>query len=316
MDALKELKLFIVRREGLKRRIKQARYLGLRGLAWSLGPGIEPSVRLLGYHTIGDGENDLSVSVAQFRQQIEWLVRHRYRILTMRDWAQRAASGQALPARSVILTFDDGFRSVLTHAAPILAEHGAAGTVFTLTDYMGLTNAFDKPFGAPELPLLNWDEVERLKRMGWDIQSHGRRHYPMVQLVRGVLEDELGASKALLEHRLGDPVRFFCYPYGAFEPATIAAVQRAGYAGAVTCWSGRLPGAATDAADWFRLRRTLVDGLMSIGDFAAIFTPGYLRLTGWDDERRRRAGRDLACPFDELQDLLSLGVFLQQPVEA
>jgi peptidoglycan/xylan/chitin deacetylase (PgdA/CDA1 family) len=329
-DPIKQLKSFIVRNHGLKRRIKQMRYAGLRGMSWALGPGIDPSVRILGYHTIGDGETDLSVSVAQFRQQVEWLTRQRYQMLTIREWQRRVMDGQRLSPRTVVLTFDDGFRSVLTRAAPILAEHGAAGTVFALTDYMGQTNAFDRPFGAPELPLLSWDEIERLKRMGWDIQSHGRRHYPMVRLRTGVLEDELGGSKALLERRLGDPVGFFCYPYGAFDRAAVRAVTRAGYVGAVSCWTGRLPcslsgcrtprrrGSSASAADdvpvdWLRLPRTLIDGLMPPADFAALFMPGYLRLSGLDRWWREQSGRHLECPFDELEALRELGVFELEP---
>ena len=351
MSMFTTLKRAVVRRPQLKRRIKQARYLGLQALCHSLGPGIDPRVRILGYHAVGDGENDLSVSAAEFRRQLEWLMQHGYRLMTMSQWHEAMTTGQPLASRTVILTFDDGFRSVLTHAAPILAEYGAA-TVFVLTDYVGRTNSFDRPFQAPELPLLSWDQIERLKRLGWDIQSHGRRHYPMFRLQPSVLEDEAAGSKALLEQRLGEPVRFLCYPYGAFEPASMETARRAGYVGAVTCRSGVLPSSrsAVDAKhdretgrgmgrqvksdsnlpsplaprsqprrsedDWFRLPRSLVDGLMSLGDFAAMFTPAYLRATALDARWQQWRGRESVCRFESLDTLRHLGVFDEEPALA
>jgi peptidoglycan/xylan/chitin deacetylase (PgdA/CDA1 family) len=178
---------------------------------------------------------------------------------------------------------------------------GRFATIFVVTDYVGGTNAFDRPFlSRPELPLVNWEELEALQRLGWDIQAHGRRHRPLVRLEAGVLEDEVAGSKQVLERRLGRPVDFLCYPYGAFDLATVAAVRRAGYLGAVTCRPGVLP--QQPEQDWCRLPRTLVDGLMSVGHFSAVFRRGVLRLGAVERWFRGRAGAD-ECPFDELDKL-------------
>lgn len=99
---------------------------------------------ILCYHSVIDGpeprwaaySGGLHLPVGQFRQQLEFLAR-RYRVLSLRTAVADFASGRRLPARSVVLTFDDGYANNLQVAAPLLAEYGFAATIFLATDYMG-----------------------------------------------------------------------------------------------------------------------------------------------------------------------------------
>ena len=309
-SVLRSGRRFCVDRPALKRRVKRLGYAGIRSLGQVLGPTLDDRPRLLGYHTVGDEEDDLSVSAVQFRAQLEWLLRHGFQIRTLRQWATDVREGRGVAPRTVILSFDDGFQSLRRRVAPVLAEYGLAATVFVVTDYVGTTNAFDRPFlQGPELPLASWEELEALQRLGWDIQAHGRRHRPMVQLDPGALEEEVVGSKLILERRLGSPVDFFCYPYGAFDLAAVEAIRRAGYLGAVTCRSGVLP--QRPEGDWFRLPRTLVDGLVSLGHFSTVFRRGFLRLSAAERWLRGRAGAQ-ECPFDELDKLEQVPVMSGQ----
>ena len=299
--AVRRVKRFCVDRPALKRRVKQARYAGIQALSLALGAQRDDAPRMLGYHTVGEGETDLSVSLAQFRQQVDWLLDHGYRILTLAQWWQLMRSGD-VPRRGVVLTFDDGFGALWQQAARVLSERGATATVFVVTDYVGRRNSFDRPFlQGPESELLHWHELEHLRDAGWDIQSHGRRHYPMVQLESAALEEEAAGSKAVLERRLGIRVDFFCYPYGALDAQAVEAVARAGYLGAVTCRAGALP--SHGAGDRYRLPRSLVDGLMRRGDFSAIFRRGYLRLGAVERWVQQCVGADEEGVFDEMDKL-------------
>ena len=266
------------------------KYLLLRSLGWPIGPGMDLMPRILGYHSVGDGENAVSTSLQRFQQQIDWLLRRGYRILTLRSWWDAICSEQPVPARCVVLTFDDGFRGVYRHAAPWLLQRGIAATVFLITDCVGGTNAYDRPLGTLELPLMNWDEIESLKRKGWDFQSHGMRHRVLCQLPAETLEEEVWESKAILEKRLGERVDFFCYPYGAFDAAAVKAVERAGYAGAVSCWAGTLPGGRP--VDAYRLRRIMVEQWGSLDDFTFRFSLAYRRLAELRFLWRRMRGRE------------------------
>ena len=302
-SSLKSLKRFCVDRPALKRRVKSLKYLGIRLLCWPSAAGAGSGPTVLGYHTVGEGDDDLSVSTETFRKHITWLRRHDYQVVTLRHWWVMAHANGAAPTRCVVLTFDDGFQGTLRYAAPILAAEGLAATLFLVTDYIGQTNAYDRPLGVRELAMLSWDEVGQLKRLGWDIQSHGRRHYPLVGLSRDALNEELAGSKMIIEQQAGEPVEFFCYPYGAFDVRAVEAVAQAGYAGAVTCWPGTLPDPAE--ADPYRLPRSLVDGVMTSADFAVCFSSGYRRLSKCSAWMRQQRGAHLACPFDEWDKLTS-----------
>ena len=302
-NSLKSLKRFCVDRPALKRQVKRLRYLAVRWLCWPSMAGASSGPTILGYHTVGEGDDDLSVSTETFRMQITWLRRHGYQIVTLRHWWAMAHANGAAPARCVVLTFDDGFQGTWRYAAPILAAEGLAATIFLVTDYLGRTNAYDRPLGVRELAMLSWDEVGELKRLGWDLQSHGRRHSPLVGLSRDALSEELAGSKAIIEQRMGEPVEFFCYPYGSFDVDAVEAVAPAGYTAAVTCRPGTLP--HPSEADPYRLPRSLVDGVMTTADFAACFSPGYRWLSECSAWMRQQRGAHLACPFDEWEKLAS-----------
>ncbi len=251
-----------------------------------LAPGIDNRPRILGYHSIGRDASVISTPLARFRQHIEWLMENKFRLMTLREWWEASAADQSAPDRSVILTFDDGFKGILDHAAPVLNEFGIRGTVFIVTDYIGRTNAYDRALNTPEHPLLDWNEIEELKSLGWDIQLHGKQHVPVTLLDEEKLEDDLIQGKTLLEDRLGESIEFFCYPYGIFDEKAIRILKKTGFRAAVTCMAGTLSNLRNQ--DPFKLRRAMVDGLKNRRDFAFRFSPAYQRLS------------DLWFPFNRL----------------
>ncbi len=258
----------------IKRRVKDAFFNYSAGL---IGPGIDHRPRILGYHSIGRDASVISTPLGVFRQHIEWLMENKFRVMTLKEWWDAAAANQSVPDRSAILTFDDGFKGILDHAAPVLSEFGIRATVFIVTDYIGKTNAFDRALNTPEHPLLDWNEIEKLKSLGWDIQLHGKQHVPVTLLDEEKLEDDLMQGKTLLENRLGERVEFFCYPYGIFDAKAVRVLKKTGFRAAVTCMAGTL--ANLGRQDPFKLRRAMVDGLKSKKDFTFRFSPAYQRLS-------------------------------------
>lgn len=75
------------------------------------------------------------LAVEKFERQMAWLAR-RYQVLPLEEALERLDAG-TLPARAACLTFDDGYRSNATLAAPILARHGLCATVFLVADHVG-----------------------------------------------------------------------------------------------------------------------------------------------------------------------------------
>ncbi|TMJ96082.1 MAG: polysaccharide deacetylase family protein [Actinobacteria bacterium] len=161
-------------------------------------------------------------------------------------------AGAALPLRSVLLTFDDGYHDHLEYALPVLQAHGYPATVFVPTAYL------DEPRPLPhERRLvargivnrtLDWGELAELVAEGVSIGSHGVSHRVLTALEPDEAVREIVESKARLEERLGAPVQAFAYPKGAagqFDGAHVSAVRAAGYDLAFTSVSG----ANGDSAD-------------------------------------------------------------------
>ncbi len=113
-----------------------SRLLGpLATVAASANP--DPGFPILTFHRVND-ENDPflpAISTAVFAARIAYIARH-YRVLTVEDLVERVRQG-TVPRNALALTFDDGYRDNLSHAAPILAQHGLPATIFLATGYIG-----------------------------------------------------------------------------------------------------------------------------------------------------------------------------------
>jgi len=96
-----------------------------------------PVFHVLMYHRVNDDRDPFfpSVPVKVFEQQMAYIART-YRVLRLEDLADRSARGE-LPRNALAITFDDGFRDNLTHAAPILARYDLPATVFLATAFIG-----------------------------------------------------------------------------------------------------------------------------------------------------------------------------------
>jgi peptidoglycan/xylan/chitin deacetylase (PgdA/CDA1 family) len=98
-----------------------------------------PAFQVLTYHRVNDDADPFfpSLSVDVFEQQIAFVARY-YQVLPVEDLVDRMARG-TVPPNALAVTFDDGYRDTLTHAAPILARHGVPATVFVTTGFVAGT---------------------------------------------------------------------------------------------------------------------------------------------------------------------------------
>lgn len=154
-----------------------------------------------------------------------------YHVLDMHAFLRGMTEPAQLPERSALLTFDDGYRSMLEVAQPILNKFGYPSVMFVPTDHIGGTNTWD--YGdEPEEPLCTWDELVELQRLGVSVQSHSVSHRSFSELDLASQEYEIKTSKCRLEDRLGAAVETIAFPYGdnGKDVATMElALARAGY---------------------------------------------------------------------------------------
>ena len=214
------------------------------------------AVPILTYHVLeaapaGAAYPELYVPSRDFRAQMAWLARQGFHAVTLRRvydaWRGRAT----LPRRPVVLTFDDGYRSVYTVGLPVLRSHGWTGVLNLAVEHQWT----DLP------PRFVW----QLRAAGWELDDHTFTHPELTGLGDAALEREVAGSRAFLRKQYRVPVDFFCYPAGRYDDRVIAAVRKAGYVGATTTSYGL----ARPSDGRFTLKRVRVQGTDGLAGFAA-----------------------------------------------
>jgi peptidoglycan/xylan/chitin deacetylase (PgdA/CDA1 family) len=187
-------------------------------------------------------------------------------VLAAADLLERDAA----PAKTVALSFDDGYLDVAENALPVLAEHGFRATVFIAPAVVDGTATFDWYSRQP--PLLDWAAIRRLDADGvLSFEAHSLTHPNLLALDDDRARDEIAGSKAALESRLGRNVAAFSYPAGLFADRERRLVAEAGFRVAVTCE----PGVNDAATDRLALRRRQIDGRDALLDFKAKVGGGH-----------------------------------------
>ncbi|MER5178058.1 polysaccharide deacetylase family protein [Streptomyces sp. NPDC002896] len=187
-------------------------------------------VPILMYHSVAHAPNDatraLSVAPQAFAEQMALIGDGGFTPLTTAQLADVWRSGQPLPERPVLITFDDGYEGVHRHALPVLAEHGFAATVFVSTGW--LRGAHDT--GGALDTMLDWDQVRELADGGVEIGGHSHTHPQLDQIPDDALRSELLRCKEIVAEELGTRPASFAYPYGYSSRRVRRAVREAGFA--------------------------------------------------------------------------------------
>lgn len=204
-------------------------------------PGGSPAVvarrvPILMYHEITDGPvsaRHLAVTPQQFAVQLGYLQGAGYVTLRAAEvTAAMAGEGRGLPARPVVLTFDDGFADFHDTALPALLRYGFTATLFVTTSWirdsgvrsLGAEHASRVPPG-----MLSWSQIEEAAAAGIEIGAHTEHHPQLDQLSGTALWQELRGSKNLLEDRLGVAVTGLSYPFGYSNQRVRETAAAAGY---------------------------------------------------------------------------------------
>lgn len=185
-------------------------------------PAISSVRAILTYHSIDDSGSPISITPAQFRAHVEWLVSSAARVVPLDTLIGLPQSTNALA-----LTFDDGFKNFVETAAPLLIEHALPATLFIVTDAVGRTNAWSAGAdpGVPELPLLDWHELGRLAEGPISLGAHTRTHPRLSKLTDAAVFDEIAGSRERLRSETGCTPKSFAYPYGDVDERAAALVE-------------------------------------------------------------------------------------------
>ncbi len=209
------------------------------------------SVPILMYHVIapapaGAPFPGLYVAPAEFAEQMDALKAAGWHAVTLDQveayWREGVPLG---PGRPIVLSFDNGYQSQYTQAAPVLRRLGWVGD-----ENIQLTGL------PPSQGGLSQSQVRGLLAAGWELDTQGVSHADLITLDSQQLRYQVAGARAVLKQRYQVPVNWFCYPSGHYDATVIAAVRAAGYSGSTTV----VPGWAHRNDDPYRLHRLRVLG--------------------------------------------------------
>ncbi len=178
---------------------------------------------ILLYHRVGEAAHPTtSITADAFRAQMAWIADHHLRVIPLTKLTEALKQGEAPPPKSVVITFDDTYRSIYEVAAPILAACGYPYTLFVYTE------ALERGF--PDF--MSWDQLAELaRRPGVEIGNHGHRHRHLVgdSAWEAHLRDDLTTAASLLRLRLGAVPTTFAAPYGEYTRKSELLARDLGY---------------------------------------------------------------------------------------
>jgi peptidoglycan/xylan/chitin deacetylase (PgdA/CDA1 family) len=172
--------------------------------------------------------------------------------VSLYDLMNALTLGAPLPEKAVVLTFDDGYRSLMDYAVPEMNRYGYTGTIFVITELM------DREFDA----YLTWAQAEALYAQGWKIEPHTKTHDELAGQSRDFQLYQMLGSIQTVEAHIGTTPRFFCYPAGKYDAVTLQLARELNLWGAVTVTPGRWH----TLAGQFTLSRVRVDGQGDLQD--------------------------------------------------
>lgn len=183
------------------------------------------------YHRFGDGRYpSTNIPVEVFAAQMALLHEGGYTVLPLGEALDRLQSQGGVPGKTVALTVDDGYRSFLTGAMPVLRKYGYRATLFINSDSVGMGDYLD------------WAELRGLVAEGIEIGNHSASHAFFLDLdpskrLERFTADAVRAQEAIASH-LGTKPGLYSYPYGEYDPDMKGAAEALGFAAAVAQRSG------------------------------------------------------------------------------
>lgn len=206
-----------------------------RNLGGVYSNGVQ-QVPILCYHRFGNGcPSPLCVPTDIFERQMKYLKDNGYHVIHPKQLLAFLHFREPLPKKSVMITIDDGYRSVYEYAYPILRKYGYPATLFIYTNYVGVSKQS-----------ITWRQLRELKANGFTIGSHTIDHSDLskqddVESKEAYLKRlrrEIEQSKQIIDRKLNQDTFFFAYPFGRANYSAMLMTRKAGYRMAVTVHRG------------------------------------------------------------------------------
>jgi len=197
------------------------------------------TVPILVYHRFAENcSSSLCMPARSFELQMRYLKQNGYHVVTAEELLAFIGYQQGLPKKSVLITMDDGYRSVYEIAYPILKKYGYTATVFIYTSFVGVSKM-----------AITWDQLSEMQKDGFTIGSHTIYHSDLTQQKDEEtdpeyvdrVKEELYGSKEIIDKKLGQDTYFLAYPFGHYDQQSIQMAKEAGHKMAMSVKRGGNP---------------------------------------------------------------------------
>jgi peptidoglycan/xylan/chitin deacetylase (PgdA/CDA1 family) len=197
------------------------------------------TVPILVYHQFSeDCSSPMCLSRRAFEDQMRYLKENDFRVISPDELLDFLTYKRGLPQKSILITMDDGYRSVYKIAYPILKKYGFTATLFIYTNFVGVSKM-----------AITWDQLKEMKVDGFTIGSHSISHSDLTLQMDGEtdtdviarIKQELFGSKNIIDKKLGQNTNILAYPYGKYNQRCVQIARKAGYKLAMSVERGGNP---------------------------------------------------------------------------
>ncbi len=253
--------------------------LGL-GLGLLMSSGAQALVVLQYHHISEDTPQSTSNTPAQFEAHLKILQQEKFSVIGLDELAtllredevhsDKALSDKILPDKTVIITFDDGYRSVYENAYPLLQRYGFPFAVFINT----------QPHDAENPNFMSWAQMKEMSAQGVIFANHSVSHPHLIRRLPNETQEawetrvwgEISSAERTIQKRLKQHHRLFAYPFGEYGADLKQLLREAGYLG-FGQHSGPVPSTSSPMSDPQALPRFPVGGVY--GELEAFKTKIY-----------------------------------------
>jgi peptidoglycan/xylan/chitin deacetylase (PgdA/CDA1 family) len=236
------------------------------------------TVPILMYHSVNPKiekeRKNLIVTAELFERQMRFLKKYHYNVVPLESLLPLLKEKKKIPPKTVVITFDDGYKDNYTYAFPILKKYGLAATIFIIVQEVG----------RPLDDRLSWNEIKQMRDSGLiSFGSHAVGPDPLYKMkTEQELRRQIFDSKKILEEKLGREVFAFSYPEGMFDEHIRDLVKEAGYKMAVAT----NPGKKYANDDLFALKRQRIS--LKSGDSVVLWAQASGYYTFFREMKRKK----------------------------
>lgn len=196
-------------------------------LVWPLH--VQAAVILQYHHVSEDTPAITSVTPAQFKEQMQYIADNDFVVTPLSELVDAIRAKRPIADNTIVITFDDGYKSIARTAHPILKEYGFPYTLFVSVE----------PIKAKYSEMMSWGELITLSKEGAEIANHSWDHEHLIRRLEGETKAQwltrietniLNTEKAIVK-ATGQNHKMLAYPYGEYNLDIEQMLQRHGFVG-------------------------------------------------------------------------------------